>query len=44
MSKNTRISTELRSVETLIKKDFSKEETISGLLNQMGKRLGLGYA
>ena len=31
MSKNTRILKELRSVETLIKKDFSQEETISDL-------------
>ncbi len=40
MSKNTRISTELRSVETLIKKDFSKEETISGLYKYIFKSNG----
>ncbi len=40
MSKNTRISTELRSVEALIKKDFSKEETISGLYKYIFKSNG----
>ena len=40
MSKNTRISTELRSLETLIKKDFSKEETISGLYKYIFKSNG----
>tara|TARA_B100000214_G_scaffold156562_1_gene112274 strand:- start:2109 stop:3053 length:945 start_codon:yes stop_codon:yes gene_type:complete len=40
MSKNTKISTELRSVETLIKKDFSKEETISGLYKYIFKSNG----
>ena len=40
MSKNTIISTELRSVETLIKKDFSKEETISGLYKYIFKSNG----
>ena len=40
MSKNTLISTELRSVETLIKKDFSKEETISGLYKYIFKSNG----
>ena len=40
MSKNTKISTELCSVETLIKKDFSKEETISGLYKYIFKSNG----
>ena len=40
MSKNTRILKELRSVETLIKKDFSQEETISDLYKYIFKSNG----
>ena len=40
MNKYTKISKELRSVETLIKKDFSKENTISGLYKYIFKSNG----
>ena len=40
MSKNTRILKELRSVEMLIKKDFSQEETISDLYKYIFKSNG----
>ena len=40
MNRNTKISKELRSVEALIKRDFSKENTISGLYKYIFKSNG----
>ena len=40
MNKNKKILTELNHVEALIKKDFSKEETISGLYKYIFKSNG----
>ena len=40
MNRDTKISKELRSVEALIKKDFSKENTISGLYKYIFKSNG----
>ena len=40
MNRTAKISKELRSVEALIKKDFSKENTISGLYKYIFKSNG----